>query len=104
LFHGIDVLVEAFDAPKEKVMLVNAFSQYCPTVPLVMASGIAGYAPSNWIKTTKMGEYLYIVGDMKTAAEAGQGLMAPRVGVAAHHQANQVLRIVLGHTEEDDFA
>jgi len=37
-----------------------------------------------------------MVGDLVTAAEPGTGLMAPRVGVAAHHQANAVLRLILG--------
>jgi len=36
------------------------------------------------------------VGDQKTEARPGVGLMAPRVGIAAHHQANLVLRILLG--------
>jgi sulfur carrier protein ThiS adenylyltransferase len=31
-----------------------------------------------------------------TEARPGEGLMAPRVGVAAHHQANAVVRILLG--------
>jgi sulfur carrier protein ThiS adenylyltransferase len=39
---------------------------------------------------------LYLVGDLETAAQPGTGLMAPRVGVAAHHQANAVLRLLLG--------
>jgi sulfur carrier protein ThiS adenylyltransferase len=29
-------------------------------------------------------------------ARPGNGLMAPRVGIAAGHQANQVVRIILG--------
>jgi sulfur carrier protein ThiS adenylyltransferase len=39
---------------------------------------------------------IFIIGDQKTAAQPGVGLMAPRVGIAAHHQANTVLRILLG--------
>ena len=101
IFTDVNILVEALDVPREKVMLVNVFSKHFPRIPVVMASGVAGYAPSNWIKTARVGEFLYVVGDMKTAAEEGQGLMAPRVGVAAHHQANQVIRLILGQTEQD---
>jgi sulfur carrier protein ThiS adenylyltransferase len=36
------------------------------------------------------------VGDLASAAEPGRGLMAPRVGVAAHVQANLVVRLLLG--------
>jgi len=96
IFKDVDILVEAFDLPEEKTMLVNSFARRYPKRPIVMVSGLAGYAPSNWIKTQKLGSSLYVVGDMKTAAGIGQGLMAPRVGIAAHHQANLVLRLILG--------
>lgn len=96
IFKTVDILVEAFDDPKEKTMLVNSFTRRYPKRPVVAASGLAGYAPSNWIKTRKIGNFLYVVGDMKTEAGVGQGLMAPRVGIAAHHQANLVLRLILG--------
>lgn len=96
IFKDVDILVEAFDVPKEKTMLVNSFAKRYPKKPIVMASGLAGYATSNWIRTQKLGNSLYIIGDMKTGAGIGQGLMAPRVGIAAHHQANLVLRLVLG--------
>jgi len=99
IFKEVDVLVEAFDVPEEKVMLVNSFSEEYPDKPIVMASGLAGYAPSNWIRTRKIANSLYVVGDLKTAAGIGQGLMAPRVGIAAHHQANLVLRLILGEEE-----
>ena len=96
VFKEVNILVEAFDAPKEKVMLVNSFSKRYPEKPIVMASGLAGYAPSNLIKTRKITKSLFVVGDMMTAAGIGCGLMAPRVGIAAHHQANLVLRLILG--------
>ncbi len=64
------------------------------------ASGIAGYETSNSIRTTKISEQFYLCGDGVTAAEPGRGLMAPRVGIAAHHQANAVLRLLLGESPE----
>jgi len=85
IFKEVDILIEAFDAPEEKVMLVNSFSKRYPEKSIVMASGLAGYAPSNWIKTRKIAKSLFVVGDMMTAAGIGCGLMAPRVGIAAHH-------------------
>lgn len=42
---------------------------------------------------------LYVCGDMESEAEEGRGLMAPRVLVCAGHQANMVLRLILGITE-----
>jgi sulfur carrier protein ThiS adenylyltransferase len=63
---------------------------------LVTASGLAGYGPGNQIRVRRVLGNLYLVGDEETAARPGMGLMAPRVGIAASHQANAVLRLLLG--------
>jgi len=96
LFNAVEVMVEAFDAADQKAMLVETFRARFPGIPLVAASGMAGYAPSNSITTRRAGHNFYLVGDEVTAARPGEGLMAPRVGIAAHHQANAVLRLLLG--------
>jgi sulfur carrier protein ThiS adenylyltransferase len=100
VFAGVDVLVEAFDTPGAKTELVEGFSRVYPDRPIVMASGLAGYGPGNAMRVHRLGTHLYVVGDMETAAQPGTGLMAPRVGIAAHLQANVVLRLLLG--EEGD--
>ena len=92
LFDGVDVMVEAFDRADQKAMLLQQFKG----APLVAASGLAGYGSGETIGVHKMGERIYIVGDLKTGAAPGCGLMAPRVGIAAHMQANVVLRLLLG--------
>ncbi len=96
LFASTQVLVEAFDRADQKVMLIEAFTSRCPDTPIVAGSGMAGYGPSNSIRTEQCGKRLIVCGDGETAAGPGVGLMAPRVGVAAHHQANAVLRLLLG--------
>jgi sulfur carrier protein ThiS adenylyltransferase len=96
IFQEADVVVEAFDRAEEKAMLINIVSEKMPNKYIVAASGVAGYGDSNEIKTVRFSSKIFIVGDQKTAAQPGVGLMAPRVGVAAHHQANAVLRILLG--------
>jgi len=96
IFSGVDVLVEAFDAPGEKAMLMESFAAAYPERPLVMASGLAGHGPGGDIGVRKLGRCIHVVGDLESAAEPGCGLMAPRVGVAAHMQANLVLRLLLG--------
>ncbi|MDX2493567.1 MAG: sulfur carrier protein ThiS adenylyltransferase ThiF [Desulfuromusa sp.] len=100
LFSEVDILVEAFDAADQKAMLTNYFLSYFPDKILVAASGIAGYETSNTIQTTKITDHFYLCGDGVTAAEPGCGLMAPRVGIAAHHQANAVLRLLLNKSPE----
>jgi len=96
LFGEVDVMVEAFDSADQKAMLTECFLTRVKTVPLVAGSGLAGFAPSNSVLTRKAGRRLILVGDGETAARPGEGLMAPRVGIAAHHQANAVLRLLLG--------
>ena len=96
LFGQVDVLVEAFDAAEQKALLTSNFLQQFPQVPLVAASGMAGYESSNSIQTRRVADRFYLCGDGVTAAQPGRGLMAPRVGIAAHHQANAVLRLLLG--------
>jgi len=96
LFRDADVVVEAFDRADQKAMLINAVSEKMPDKYIVAASGVAGYGDNNEIQTVRFSSKIFIVGDQKTAAKPGTGLMAPRVGIAAHHQANTVLRILLG--------
>jgi sulfur carrier protein ThiS adenylyltransferase len=99
IFKETDVVVEAFDRADQKAMLISAVSEKMPQKYIVAASGVAGYGDNNEIKTVRFSSRLFIVGDQKTAARPGVGLMAPRVGIAAHHQANTVLRILLGEEE-----
>lgn len=63
---------------------------------IFVSSGVAGYGDNHEIKTIRFSSKIYIIGDQKTPAQPGVGLMAPRVGIAGHHQANLVLRILLG--------
>jgi sulfur carrier protein ThiS adenylyltransferase len=96
IFEEAEVVVEAFDRAEEKAMLINTVTEKMPNKYIVAASGVAGYGDNNEIKTVRFSSKIFIIGDQKTAARPGIGLMAPRVGIAAHHQANTVLRILLG--------
>jgi sulfur carrier protein ThiS adenylyltransferase len=100
LFGETDVIVEAFDLAERKVMLAESVLTQMPGKPLVVGSGLAGYGRNNWIQTRQEGN-LYICGDEVSEARPGRGLMAPRVGIAANHQANQVLEILLGEPEDE---
>lgn len=96
VFSSCQVVVEAFDRADMKAMLVNRVLEALPQSAIVAASGVAGYGPSNSIVTRKAARRLFLVGDTVSEAAPGNGLMAPRVGIAASHQANQVVRILLG--------
>ncbi|TYO96378.1 sulfur carrier protein ThiS adenylyltransferase [Geothermobacter ehrlichii] len=104
IFGQADVLVEAFDRADQKAMLLESFRLGCPGKPVVAASGMAGFGPANTVVTRRRGRTFYLVGDGTSAAGPGEGLMAPRVGVAAHHQANAVLRLLIGLDAEGEDA
>lgn len=95
MFGKVDVMIEAFDRADQKAMLLQAFTAQQPAVPFIGASGLAGYGPEETIGVKKMGRNIYIVGDLETGARPGCGLMAPRVGIAAHIQANLALRLIV---------
>lgn len=103
IFGAIDILVEAFDRADQKAMLVETFATYFPDKPIVAGSGMAGHAPSNSIRTSRRGRNIFLCGDGCTEAAPGIGLMAPRVGIAAHHQANAVLRLLLDEDPAANF-
>ena len=79
-----------------KAMLVDTVLECMPRATVVAASGLAGFGSNNDIVTRRISRRLFLVGDEVSEARPGSGLMAPRVGIAASHQANQVVRIILG--------
>ena len=95
-YKDVDVLAECFDDPAMKAAALRSVLTFMPGTGYVGASGLAGYGDNNSIQTRKIHANVYIIGDGTSAAGPGQGLMAPRVRIAAHHQANQILRILLG--------
>ena len=99
LFADCDVVCEAFDSADAKAELINAMLEHFPNTPVVAASGMAGYGSSNTIRTERKFGKLYLCGDQESAAKIGNGLMAPRVQICAAHQANMVLRLLLGIKE-----
>ena len=61
---------------------------------IIAASGVAGYGASQDIKITQFASNVWICGDLERAASIGNGLMAPRVGIAAMMQANKILELL----------
>ena len=98
LFQRVDVLVEAFDQPISKAELSETILTKTK-IPLVAESGMAGPHSSNSIVTRKIRKGFYLCGDGVSDISSGESLMAPRVAIAAGHQANMVLRLLIGEEE-----
>ncbi|MFP4698091.1 MAG: sulfur carrier protein ThiS adenylyltransferase ThiF [Eubacteriales bacterium] len=99
VFNKASIIVEAFDNPKSKATLINTVLKEMSDKIVIAASGMAGYYSNNTITTKKVRDNFYLVGDGVSEAKPGCGLMAPRVAIAANHQANTVLRIIMDKKE-----
>ncbi|HEX7600979.1 MAG TPA: sulfur carrier protein ThiS adenylyltransferase ThiF, partial [Polyangiaceae bacterium] len=96
LVRGADVVVEAVDQPDVKAMIVDVVTRDLPDVPLVVASGLAGYAKANNVRTERLADNVWVVGDMTSDVREGHALLASRVMVAAAHEAHAAVRLLLG--------
>ena len=94
LFADCDVVVEAFDKADAKTMLIGALGD--SGIPVVAASGLAGFGKSNDIRVRKAGKALHLVGDLVSGISPELAPASPRVGIAATMEANTVVAILLG--------
>lgn len=95
-FADVDVVVEALDAAETKARFVEEVLINLPDKPLVAASGVAGIGGGDRIVTRRSGN-LSLVQDPEAKSSEDDVLLAPKVGLMAHWQANLVLEAL---TEE----
>lgn len=95
IFKDVMVLIECFDRADQKAMLVESAGESLPNAYIIGGSGMAGYGDGNRIQTIRVGARFFVSGDLTTVAEPGRGLMAPRVGIAACHQANLAVDLII---------
>jgi len=95
IFHGADCIAECFDSASAKQMIVETVLTKMSGVKIVSVSGLAGYGKSNEIKTKRVSPRLVLVGDGRTGIDKCKILTAARVGIAAMHQANAVIELLI---------
>jgi sulfur carrier protein ThiS adenylyltransferase len=103
IFGKCDVIVEAFDKPEMKHMILETVHNFMPDKYLVMGIGMAGWGDNNMIQM-RQSDKLIICGDEKNAIDDECPPLAPRVGVVAYMQANAVLEILLGPNDQQIHA
>ena len=91
----VEIVVEAFDRAETKAMAIEELLINGDKI-LVSASGMAGLGSANEIITRKIRDNFYLIGDNYSDYEEYSGIMSTRVMICAAHQANIVLRIILG--------
>lgn len=94
LIKDCSVVCEAFDNAEAKAAIADVVTERFPEKYLVSASGMAGFGPSNAIKTRKITDKFYLCGDGVSDVNDGIGLVSSRVMLCAAHQAHTVLRIL----------
>ena len=95
----IELVVEAFDRAETKAMTLEALLTNTNKI-VVSASGMAGLGSANEIVTRKIKDNFYLIGDNYSDYEEYSGIMSTRVMICAAHQANMVLRLILGEKGE----
>lgn len=96
IVKGQQIICEALDDPATKSMVVSEVLANSDDKLVVAASGMAGLGDANLIRTRRKLSRLYICGDERSDFELIPGMMAPRVSICAGHQANIILRLLLG--------
>ena len=91
----IEIVVEAFDRAETKAMILEELLTDKNKI-VISASGMAGLGSANEIVTKKIKDNFYLVGDNYSDYEEYLGIMSTRVMICAAHQANMVLRLILG--------
>ena len=91
----IEIVVEAFDRAETKAMILEELLTDKNKI-VVSASGMAGLGSANEIVTKKIKDNFYLIGDNYSDYEEYSGIMSTRVMICAAHQANVVLRLILG--------
>ena len=91
----IEIVVEAFDRAETKAMILEELLTDKNKI-VVSASGMAGLGSANEIVTRKIKDNFYLIGDNYSDYEEYSGIMSTRVMICAAHQANVVLRLILG--------
>ena len=95
----IEIVVEAFDRAETKAMTLEELLTNKNKI-VVSASGMAGLGSANEIVTRKIKDNFYMIGDNYSDYEECSGIMSTRVMLCAAHQANMVLRLILGEKGE----
>jgi len=97
--EDIEIVVEAFDKAETKAMAIEELLTNKNKI-VISASGMAGLGSANEVITRKIKENFYLIGDNYSDYEEYSGIMSTRVMLCAAHQANMVLRLILGEKGE----
>ncbi len=94
IFKACNIIVEAFDLAEMKKMIIETVITEMADRYIVSGNGIAGFGNNNLLRTTRI-DNIYICGDQENETSPNMPPLAPRVGIVASMQANQVMELLL---------
>ncbi len=95
IFAASNIIIEALDDATTKKMFIEETTEQLPHIPLIAASGVAGYGKSDRISTKHL-DNLHVVYDEQAESSENDVLLAPKVCLMANWQANIALELLLG--------
>jgi sulfur carrier protein ThiS adenylyltransferase len=97
-FKNVDLVIEALDSARTKTEFIEDILLNLPKIPIIAASGVAGYGNSDKIETKHLGN-LRLCYDKNAPSSEDDILMAPRVCLMANWEANLAIEIILGENK-----
>lgn len=94
IFGSCNVIVEAFDDPRAKQMIIEKVLSDMDPAWVVAASGIAGYGKYEDLARRRFDRFV-LCGDGISEVRDGVPLLAPRVTIVAATQADAVIEILM---------
>ena len=100
LYGGCDIIVEAFDKPEMKHMIIETVRTEMPGKILITGTGVTGWGNSSGMGTRRSAN-LIICGHDNLEVSSNMPALAPRMGMVANMQANEVIDILLKDFKPD---
>lgn len=94
LFAGCDIVVEAFDRAEMKQMIIETTLNEMPDKYLITGCGLAGWGNTDLLHVERLGKVI-VCGDQQTEVSEQCPLTAPRVGIVANMEANEVIDLLM---------
>jgi sulfur carrier protein ThiS adenylyltransferase len=94
LFAGCDIIVEAFDRAEMKQMIIETTLNDMPDKHLVTGCGLAGWGKTDILRVERLGKVI-VCGDQVSEVAPETPLTAPRVGIVANMEANEVIELLM---------
>ncbi|HDS09291.1 MAG TPA: sulfur carrier protein ThiS adenylyltransferase ThiF [Firmicutes bacterium] len=100
-FTDTDIIIEALDTAEMKAAFIEEVHSKLHHIPLIAASGVAGYGKTDGIFTKQLGTLFIVYNPEAPSSEEGL-LLAPMVNIIANWEADLAIKIILDGFNADN--